>query len=66
MFGSKPTARQIRDFLASSELSEVYTGDMPSEDTMMFYMMNPKESDCPIDAQKQKEWWKAGCPKKTK
>jgi hypothetical protein len=50
--------KKIRDFLASPELSEVYTGDMESEDTMMFYIMNPKESDCPVAAQKQKDWWK--------
>lgn len=50
--------------LPYNEFSEFCTGDMESEDTMMFYIMNPQESDCPVDAQKQKDWWKAGCPRK--
>jgi hypothetical protein len=52
------------DRIPYNEFSEQFTADFKSEDTMMFYMMNPQESDCPEAAQKQKEWWKAGCPKR--
>lgn len=32
----------IKRFLASSELSEVYTGDMPSADLAYHYYLSPK------------------------
>ena len=53
-----------------NEFSEQFTGDFGEpdkpgcDDTMMYYLMNPEKSDCPEDARKQKEWWKAGCPRK--
>jgi hypothetical protein len=53
--------KQIRDFLASNEFTSVCTGDMRDEDEIMFYIMNPEESDQPLDAQRQKEYWKRGC-----
>lgn len=43
----------------TNEFSEVCTGDMPSMDRVLYYLMNPEESDFPECARKQRDWWRS-------
>jgi hypothetical protein len=54
----------VENRIPYNEFSEQFTADFETDDAMMFYIMNPKESDCPEAARRQKDWWKAGCPRR--
>lgn len=40
-----------------NEFSEHCTGDMPSGDVALHYVLNPHKSDFPDAARRQGEWW---------
>lgn len=46
------------NMIPDNEFSEICTGDMPSMDLAVHYLLNPDKCDFPESAKRQQEWWK--------